>query len=494
MHNILRRVLILFCLVLFLAGCSTVPVAPSQLKYKEDAVLDHGSAKMLEKQFVTEKSKTHDPVWSSLRNRKIDPVKQLTLAELIDFGLGNNPATHQAWENSRAARARQRQAESGFYPSVNVSETITREKNVSVNPASNLNDRHYGPSANLTWLILDFGGRNASVEEMIQGVISADSTYNQAIQDLLLNVEESYYQLYSAQALEEAARDDVKNAKADFDAATQRLNAGLVSKLDVLQAQSDYENSLYQLESAKGGIKTAQANLAQAIGVPADTHFQIARPSKNFPKSIDEEEITLIIEDTLQRRPDIVAARADVKAKEAAVKSAHSAMLPTLNVGASADSNKYNYYGTSQVNNKDHSYAAFASVNWDVFDGFYNLNKKIEADRQLNMAQDTLAQKELAVSADVWTKYYDFITAANKLVYSETFLTTAGESYRLALESYNAGLKSILDLLQAQSKLSDARSRFIQSNEDIFIALVELAHAKGSLSNVTGGHNGKNKK
>jgi len=498
-----RRALILICFIFLLAGCSTVPVAPSKLKYEEDAASYRESAKMLEKQFMAEKSekgkrakklKAQDPVWSSLRSREIDSEKQLTLTELIDLGLGNNPATRKAWQNTRAARAKQMQAQSELYPSVTVSETIKREKDVSVNPASNINNRHYGPSANLTWLILDFGGRSASIEESVQGVISADSTYNQAIQDLLLDVEKSYYQLYSAQASEAAALDDMKNAKADFDAAMQKLNAGLVSKLDTLQAQSDYENSLYLLESAKGAVKTAQANLAQAIGVPADTKFQIAEPSKSFPKNIDEEEITLIIEDTLQRRPDIIAARADLKAKEAAVKLARSALLPALNAGASADSNKYKYYGVSQVNDHDHSYAAFATVTWDVFDGFYNLNKKVEADRDLDMARDALAEKELELSSEVWIKYYDFITATNKFTYSETFLSTAKQSYELALESYNAGLKSMLDLLQAQSKLSSARSLFIQSSRDIFIALIELAHARGTLFNVTGGNNGTEKK
>ena len=211
-------------------------------------------------------------------------------------------------------------------------------------------------------------------------------------------------------------------------------------------------------------------------------------------RNIDEEEISLIIEDTLQRRPDIIAARADLKAKEAVVTSARSALLPTLNVGASADSNTYKYYGTTQLNDKDHSYSAFASISWDVFDGFYNFNKKLEADRDLDMAKDALATKELAVTAEVWTKYYDLITARNKFVYSQTYLATARQSYELALESYNAGLKSMLDLLQAQSKLSDAKSRLIQSNRDMFVALAELAHAKGTLFNVTGGNNGKAKK
>lgn len=500
MRDALRRnlILILLCLVFSASGCRTVPVAPSQLKYEESVVLDCESARILEKQIISEKSKKEknkeiakkqDPVWNKIRGQKIDPAKEFTLTELIGIGLKNNPATRQQWQNTRAARAKEKQAQSRLYPSVDVSAAVTREKQNAANSAYNINDTKYGPSAKITYLILDFGGRSADIEETLQGIISADSMYNQAIQDLLLSVEKNYCQFYSAQSAEAASEDDVKNAKADFEAAQQKFDAGLVAKLDVLQAQSDYENSLYMFESAKGDVKTAQANLALSIGVPADTKFQVAPPVKPFPRDIDEEDVTLLIEDALTRRPDIVSMRADVKAREAAVRSARSDLLPSLSAGADAASDKYKYHGSSQPKNTSSEYSVYASVDWDLFDGFYNINKKIESDRELDMARDNLAQKELSVSAEVWIKYYDFVTALNKLIYSESFLTTARKSYELALESYNAGLKSILDLLQSQSKLSQAKSRFIESDKDVFVAFAELAHAKGSLDNVIPRHN-----
>jgi outer membrane protein len=90
-------------------------------------------------------------------------------------------------------------------------------------------------------------------------------------------------------------------------------------------------------------------------------------------------------------------------------------------------------------------------------------------------------QAELEASADVWIKYYDFRTAAQKLVFSESFLETSKNAYDLALESYKAGLRSILDLLDGESKLSDARSKLIQSKKDLFVALANLAHSTGSI-------------
>jgi TolC family type I secretion outer membrane protein len=492
------KIILLCCF--FIAGCRTasIPPTPSQLAHQNQDQSLKEPSRLLEAEVVAsklaaqkkaqkplaveKKSKTlksSDPTWNSVRKQKINTKNPLALIELVDMAFRNNPQTRQDWQNTLVARAIEKQAESKLYPKLTLSGTITREKDNATSSSNSKNYLYYGPSAKLTYLLLDFGGRSANIEETFQGILSADAQYNQSIQDLLLNVEKTYYQLYSAQSSLEAAEDDLKNTKADFEAAQTRFDAGLVTKLDVLQAKSDYENSLYSLENAKGNVKTAKANLAQTIGIPADTKFEISLPSKPLPTDINEEDVTMLIEDAIERRPDIASLRSELKAKQAAVKAAVSELLPDLNLGATADTNNYKYYSDSKSKNRDNSYT---SIDWDIFDGFYNLNKKAQADRELDIAKDKLIQKELSVSSEVWIKYYDFYTAVSKLTYSESFFNTARTSYDLALESYNAGLKSILDLLQSQSKLSEARSRLVQSKEDVFIALAELAHARGALN------------
>ncbi|MGD2279461.1 MAG: TolC family protein, partial [Candidatus Omnitrophota bacterium] len=128
-----------------------------------------------------------------------------------------------------------------------------------------------------------------------------------------------------------------------------------------------------------------------------------------------------------------------------------------------------------------YEYTGFLKLNWDVFDGFDNYAKKIEAESNAKAERTQLVQDELAASADVWTKYYAYQTAVSKLKYSEAFLESSGESYDLALASYEAGIKNILDLLQAFSQLSDARGGLVESRKDVFVSLVELIHATGTL-------------
>jgi len=491
-------------MMLLLTGCRTTNPAftPDQLtKDKADshreqeikafaekfAEKKQAARKSLSKKQTPPESKKipqiSDPAWESIRKQKLDTSKALTLTELIDLGLRNNPATRQAWENTRLSRVLEKQAESKLYPQVDVSGRVTREKTVANQPASDIDDSHFGGSVKLTYLLLDFGGRRADIEGTLQEVLAADAQYNQAIQDLLLDVEKSYYGFYSSQSALEAAEMDTKNAEADYNSARERFEVGLVSKLDVLQAKSNYDDTLYKLEEAKGSVKNTRATLAQSVGLSADTKFDIVVPSKPLPAEVNETDVSQLIEESINRRPDIISLRAELEAKKSAIKVATSDLLPTLNLGGTGSGNNYKYYDTEKSREHDHGYSAYLSVDWNIFDGFYNLNKKRQSEIESAITLDKLIQAEVALSAEVWTKYYDFDTAVRKFKFSETFFDTASTSYDLALESYKSGLKDILDLLQAQSKLSEARSRLIQSKQDVFVALAELAHATGSLNN-----------
>lgn len=428
-------------------------------------------------------SKSPDQVWASILEQKIDPSRPLALVELVDIALHNNPSTRQTWDAARASEAKKKQAESALYPQVTASAAIEKERVIATQKKYNVNSLGYGPSVNITYLIFDFGGRAATIDAACEAMIAANFQFNQAFQDLLLAVETSYYELHSSYSTLKAAEADLENAKTSFIAAQQRYEVGLVAKLDVLQAKSNYESSLFNLEVAKGQIKTAKANLAKAIGFPADTPFEIAEPAKEVPTEINEENVSSLIKEAIDNRPDISALQASLRAKKSLVRAAKSDLWPKLNGSGSGGAMWHKFPGsTISENEHECGYNAGLSFDWDVFDGFYNLNKAREAQIEAEAERSRLIQAELEASADVWIRYYDFRTAVKKLVFSESFLDTSKMSYDLALESYKAGLKSILDLLDAESRLSDARSKLIQSKKDVFVALANLAHATGSIS------------
>jgi outer membrane protein TolC len=89
----------------------------------------------------------------------------------------------------------------------------------------------------------------------------------------------------------------------------------------------------------------------------------------------------------------------------------------------------------------------------------------------------------LQISLDVWRAYHDLRTASESISAARTLLNSAEESSRVALGRYKAGVGNILDVLNAQSALADARQQYIQASLNWNIARAVLAQSIGGLDN-----------
>ncbi len=424
-----------------------------------------------------------DKVWTNIRSRSPAGGEPLTLVELLDIAFKNSPVTSRAWQDVRAKKASLGMEKSDLFPRVTIGADGRREKTVSnTGEAGNQNHLRYGPTGRAELLLFDFGGRDAGIEAAYQDMLSSGFAFNQALQDLILEVKKNYYGLFSAYSNLEAAEANAIDAKEALDAAEIKFHVGIVSKLDKLQAESSYNNALYDLEDAKGALKMAQAGLAIAVGFSADTAFEIEKPSKDLTPNIEESDISAMIDQALSDRPDIAAARSSLMRKQAQAKEAASSLWPKVSLGGTYEHDWYKYYNTRQSRDDGYDYAGYLSLSWDIFDGFYNINKKLQAEAELQAELEGLKEIQLLASADVWRKYYNYNTAVKKLEFSKAYLESSMASHELALEGYSQGIRSMLDLLQAQSSLSNARARIVDSERGLFIATAELAHATGSLS------------
>jgi len=249
----------------------------------------------------------------------------------------------------------------------------------------------------------------------------------------------------------------------------------------VLQAQAQNDQAQYNLASAQGQVSIAAGRLAQALGIPADIPVQVTEPTADVVDTLPAQDAQRMIDEALQRRPDIAALRATVAAKKATAKAIGSERWPSLYFNGSASQNYFSGENTNQVPENETVLTGGLSLQWTLFDGFQTRDAQRAAVEQAASAEEQLRMAELAASADVWTSYHTYETALQKYKFSSAFLKSSSAAYELALDSYKAGLKSILDLLTAESQLAQARSLQIAARQDAFTALANLAFSTGLL-------------
>jgi outer membrane protein len=398
-----------------------------------------------------------------------------TLEDIVDLALRNNSATRASWQAARAAAAKVGSKRGAYFPQVDGSAYYSRTKN-SYSQEFSVEQKTYGPSLALQFILFDFGKTRADVEEAREALYAANWTHNATIQTVVLQVETAYYQYLYAKALCSADSAAVHEASVNLDAAEERHKAGLATVADVMQARSNYSQRKLALQSVTGQLQTIRGSLATAMGLPPTIDYDIGFLPSNIPTDQVSETVEELLRQAEQGRPDLAAARASALSAKAHARSVERSGLPSITLQGSVGRR---YFDNPDVFSNNYSEGIFLSV--PLFTGFSHSYDVIEARAQAERAAEQYELLKSQVDLDVWSSYYDLKTAVDRITTAREYLDSATETHAVALERYKAGVGSILELLAAQTALEDARAQDLQARTDWFLALAGLAHATGRL-------------
>lgn len=433
-------------------------------------------------------------VWYCPREEPIPPPLVLPqesteadLVALLDIALSNHPLTRQAWFNARAQAFEVGAVKSTYFPTIVGTEIVqwTDSKGAggtSAQGGGGLSVPGQLASAvstlSVSYLLLDFGGRESSVNSARQALYSLNWTQNRTMQQVIITAIQDYYGYINAKETVTARQEDLVNAQVNLDAAQALFESGLAIRLDVLQAEANVAKAHLNLVAAESQFKTALAQLATALALPPTTLFEVKDLPEYFPVDDVSEGVDQLLALAKQYRPDLAAAYATMYQREMDLRVAASAAYPNLTGNITVQQTSFFHH--PELNG--HFYNGAISLNVPIFSGFYYVNKIREAQEKLKSAKADFDNLELLALLDVVTSYYNFVAARDSLNYSEDYLKFSKEAYDVALESYRAGTVSILSLLSAQATLADARAQKIQARTQWAISLFTISYATGTLS------------
>ena len=399
----------------------------------------------------------------------------LTLAQLTDMALRNNPRTRQSWAAARAEAAQYGVAQSALAPVIDVLVNANRARVISgTSGLASPEQNRYGPTVSLSYILYDFGARQAEVEAQGYRVLAANLTQNRVLQEVVFNVEQAYFRLLGFEQLVRVGVQALKAREATLDAARRRHQAGLATIGDVFRSETAVAQVTLQLRRAEGEVSKARGQLAAACGVPVATALVLQPWSQRLDSVQVKESMESMLKKASASRPDLAAAESRVKASRAAVNAASSAGMPSLELNLQG---QRQYYTDSRPN-ADGSLIAF-NLRIPIFDGWRDdyLVRRAEAQlRQAEAARDiALSQAEL----DVWQAYYDLQTALTSIATTDTLVQGAEQSASVAAARYQSGVGNLLDLLTAQEDETLAQAQSVQSRLDWYTALARLNFALG---------------
>jgi outer membrane protein len=403
-----------------------------------------------------------------------------TLSNLLDIGLRNNTGARAAWQAARAAAASLGVAESVLFPSLSFDLMGTKTMGSAVGGRFTFDFSSLAPTVSLSYTIFDFG-LAAGLKSAREALVAANFSQNAALQAAILGIERDYYLYLAVRALLAAQETAVKEARANLDAAEARHSAGVATILEVLQARTALSNARLSLISTQGQIQNQKGALATSMGLPANTAYEVVdeMPS-SLPLDRVKGEVDRFIDESQARRPDLAAARAQVREARAQVGFVRSEGLPTLSVNGNVGRTYYN------IGSPSNSYSVSVVLDVPLFRGFQVYYRLLQAKAEAEAALTRMNQLEHEIILQVWTSYYSLATAAQRVRTAEDLVASAEQSYEGTLVSYKRGVNSILDLLTAENSLAAGRAQLIQAKSDWLQSLVQFEYDVGRLSPAAG--------
>jgi outer membrane protein len=428
---------------------------------------------------------------SSAAPADINPDREYSLADLIDIAERRNQATRIAWEEARQAAINVGIAKAALVPALTASAIGGYQRAATPFP-SNLvpqgfitaNIQEILPTLTITYLLLDFGGRQATVSAARQLSVAANVTFTQAHQKLIFDVAKAYFLLDGADAALRAAGQALKDAEQVQHSAEASYVRGLATIVTVELARRDTAQRRYTLAQARSAQHEAQYGLLTAMDLSPTTQLRIVDVSARPLPRPTSSKLQQLLSDALRQRPDLVATVAKLRASDAGIAQARSAFWPTLSLSTNNQGNigQVSVNGMPYAGVKEPQAGLFLNLAWPLYQGGLLQNRLREAESRREAAAAAVRETRNQALREVALAYDQLDTGLQQYEAAKALLAAAQTAFSAASDSYAHGVGTFTDAASAEAALAAARADLVRAHAQTLINAAALAFATGALN------------
>jgi outer membrane protein TolC len=421
------------------------------------------------------------PFAGSTPAKLIPGVLPLSLQEAIDRGLKQNLGLLLSDANIRSARGQRWEQLSALLPQVAVNPYVADSQinlaelgftsiGGATLPASVGPFSYFDARLTVNQSLFDSRLIN-NTRAATQNLKSAQYTYKDARDLVVLAVGYVYLQAIADEARIQTTEAQVETAKALYDQATDQVNAGTSPAIDGLRAKVELQTRQQQLIQAKNNFAIQKLTVARVIGLAPGQEFEFADKSPYRPF----EGIT--IEEALKRaytsRSDYLAAMTDVRAAEFSRKAAVAGYYPSLAFSADYGAAGAHPSTATQV------FDVRGTLSIPIFQGNSVHADILQADARLQQTRERLDNLRAQIDADIRTALLNLQSSADQVNVARSNIDLAEETLLQSRDRFSAGVTDTVEVVQSQEAVASAHEQYISSLYSYNFAKISLARALG---------------
>jgi outer membrane protein TolC len=421
------------------------------------------------------------PFSGSVPAKLVPGVLTLSLQDAIDRGLRQNLGALLSNTDIRSARGQRWEQLSALLPHVTAAPYVAAsEINLAQLGFTSLAGVRIPPSVGpfsyfdargtVTQSLFDWKSINAT-RAVTQSLKSAEYSYKDARDLVVLAVGYTYLQAIADEARIETAEAQVKTAQALYDQATDQVNAGTSPAIDGLRAKVEFQTRRQQLIQAKNNLAIEKLTVARVIGLAPGQEFEFTDKSPYQPFE------GIPVEEALKRayasRSDYLAARTDVRAAEFSRKAAMAGYLPSLAFNADYGAAGAHPSTATQV------FDVRGTLSIPIFLGGSVRGDVLQADAKLEQSRERLDNLRAQIDSDVRTALLNLQSSADLVEVARSNIGLAEETLVQSRDRFKAGVADTVEVVQSQEAVASAHEQYISSLYSYNFAKISLARALG---------------
>ncbi len=425
------------------------------------------------------------PSWIGIDGRKTGPVDLVqwwtqfndpNLTSLINRAMASNLDLKQAESRLRQARSARKVVFAGLWPTVDATGSYSRSQTAGSATTSPIRRDLWQSGLDAVWEIDIFGGVRRNVEAAEADIQAAVEDQRDVLVTIAGEVALNYIELRGFQQEIVIAQNNLKAQQHTAELTRQRFASGLVSALDVANADAQVGTTASQIPTLEASVQQAIYSLSVLLGRDPAALLEELSPISTIPVTPPDLPAELP-SDLLRRRPDIRRAEAQIHAATARIGVATADLFPKFNLTGSAG---YQSNALDHLMKSSNSFWSLGpSIDWQIFNAG-SVSANIEVQKALT-EQATLTYQQTVLTAlqDVENALIAYAKEQTRNKALQETVTANRKAVDLSTQLYTQGQTEFLNVLDAQRRLYVSEDALVQSTGSLSTNLVALYKALG---------------
>ncbi len=329
------------------------------------------------------------------------------------------------------------------------------------------------------WNAFDFGRSWTNIRSANAAEDAERKSYESTRQGTILLVQQRYFEHLKALRLLEVQQEEVKSNEEQLKRTESMFEIGSVAQGDVYRQRTTLGRSQITLIRQANSVSNTRAALNVAMGREPKAELDIVDIEAS--NELDAYNLDQVLKVSTENNPEVKSLEMSMRNFELSARAAKLNYLPSLTLSASYDRSNTEFDLVYGGFDKNYSLRFGASLDFNLFNGFADQAQVERTSLEYHIVKENLVERQRNLQLEVEQAYLALQAAKEIIVINETNLRSAEEDLRLAQERYRVGAGTLLDIINAQFNLTNAKATWVNAKYDMMIARAQLKASMGTL-------------